>query len=459
MTFIKKENECRVLSTTAILGYGYPLKSFYRGIKKNPHLIAVDAGSTDPGPYYLGSGKSFTNRAAVKRDLRYMIKEGVKRKIPVVIGSGGGSGARPHVDWCEAIIREIADEEKIGFSLGIIYADIEKTAVKKALVLKKIKPLACVPALKKEAVEQTTYIVAQMGMEPIISMLGKKCDVILCGRCYDPAVFAALPVMRGFDPGLCLHMGKILECASIAATPGSGSDCALGIVKEKSFILETLNPIRKFTKTSAAAHTLYEKSDPSHLPGPGGEINLENTVFRELPGGRVEISGSRFVPSRDYWIKLEGARPAGFRTISVSATRDPVMIREIDGIFKSVDRQVKSFLQKEKIRGSVQFLVYGKNGVMGEMEPVKKILSHELAIVINASGESQSAADSLCGLTRSSLLHYGYRGRISTAGNLAFPFSPSDAQMGQIYEFSIYHIMQISDQNIFRKTIKRMGKK
>jgi hypothetical protein len=93
-----------VLSPTAILGYGFPEASFLRGMEENPDLIAVDAGSTDPGPYYLGSGKSFTDRVGVKRDLRYMITHGVKRNIPVVIGTAGGSGAREHVEWCRAII-------------------------------------------------------------------------------------------------------------------------------------------------------------------------------------------------------------------------------------------------------------------------------------------------------------------------------------------------------------------
>ena len=73
------KKEFIVLSPTAILGYGFPEESFYRGLEKNPDLIAVDAGSTDPGPHYLGSGKSFTDRIGVKRDLRYMITEGVKR--------------------------------------------------------------------------------------------------------------------------------------------------------------------------------------------------------------------------------------------------------------------------------------------------------------------------------------------------------------------------------------------
>ncbi len=44
------KEEFRILSTTAILGYGFPMASFEEGMKRKPHLIAVDAGSTDPGP-------------------------------------------------------------------------------------------------------------------------------------------------------------------------------------------------------------------------------------------------------------------------------------------------------------------------------------------------------------------------------------------------------------------------
>lgn len=123
----------KILSTTAILGYGFPESSFRKGMSQKPDLIAADAGSTDPGPYYLGAGKSFTNRSAVKRDLRLMIKAGVENNIPVVIGTAGGSGARPHVEWCLDIVREIAREENLHFKLGIAYGDVDKETVKKAL--------------------------------------------------------------------------------------------------------------------------------------------------------------------------------------------------------------------------------------------------------------------------------------------------------------------------------------
>ena len=70
--------------------------------------------------------------------------------------------------------------------------------------------------------------------------------------------------------------------------------------------------------------------------------------------------------------------------------------------------------------------------------------------VIEAVGSTQETADAICGTTRSTLLHYGYPDRISTAGNLAFPFSPSDFSAGEIFEFSVYHLVTVDDQSMFR---------
>ncbi|MCE4619099.1 MAG: hypothetical protein F7C37_06640, partial [Desulfurococcales archaeon] len=91
--------ELRILSPTAILGYGYPVEAFKNTVREGVDVIAVDAGSTDPGPYYLGSGKPFTSRDAVKRDLRHMIQAVREYGVPLIIGSAGGAGSKPHVDW------------------------------------------------------------------------------------------------------------------------------------------------------------------------------------------------------------------------------------------------------------------------------------------------------------------------------------------------------------------------
>jgi hypothetical protein len=438
-------DEFRVLSTTAILGYGFPVASFKRGMAKKPHLIAVDAGSTDPGPYYLGAGVSFTDRGAVKRDLELMLLAGVPEGIPIVIGSAGGSGGDRHLSWCRDIILEIAKEQKIGFRMAVIHAEIPKETVRAALMQGGVKPLHPAPELTMENLDATVSILAQMGIEPIIKALDAGAQVVLAGRCYDPAVFAAPAVRAGFDQGLAVHMGKILECASIAATPGSGSDCMFGYLRKDSFDLEPLNPIRKCTVLSVSAHTLYEKTDPYILPGPGGYLDLRDTRFEQVTDSIARVSGSRFVTSPRYTVKLEGARRIGFRTVSIAGARDPVLIQCIDEINAGVRERVKDNFSGSGFRYDLHFIIYGRDGVMGGLEPIPKAEGHEIGIIIEAVSDTQAHADTICAAARSTMLHYGYEGRRATAGNLAFPYSPSDFHAGEVYVFSIYHLLEVDD--------------
>src|SRR3954469_13701390 len=125
--------EIRVLSPTAILGYGFPEGSFAAGLARDPHVIAVYAGSSDPGPYYLGAGVSFTDREAVKRDLRLMLRAGRERRVPVVVGTAGGAGAGPHLAWTRAIIEEIAAEEGLAFRMAVVGAEVAKATLLRAL--------------------------------------------------------------------------------------------------------------------------------------------------------------------------------------------------------------------------------------------------------------------------------------------------------------------------------------
>ena len=439
------KEEFRILSTTAILGYGFPKESFDEGMKRKPDLIAVDAGSTDPGPFYLGEGVSFTDRGAVKRDLEIMICAGVKENIPVVIGTAGGSGAKPHLEWCADIIREIAKEHDLHFKMAMIHADMDKEEMKKALTEGKISPLEPAPQLTVEDIDATTNIVGQMGIEPIMKALDSGVQVVLAGRAYDPTVFAAPAIRKGSDKGLAIHLGKILECASICAVPGSGSDCMFGYLGEDYFRVEPLSSARKCTTLSVAAHTLYEKTNPYILPGPGGHLDLAETTFEQDSENTVKVKGTRYVTAPKYTIKLEGAKCIGYRTVSVAGTRDPIMISKIDDIVEGVRARVADNYRDKGYKYNLNFTIYGKNGVMGDLEPVKDAHPHELGIVIEVVADTQEQADTICASARSTMLHYGYEGRRATAGNLAFPFSPSDFHAGRVYVFSMYHIIEVED--------------
>lgn len=439
-------DEIRVLSPTAILGYGFPMESFEEGMKRKPHVIAVDAGSTDPGPYYLGAGISFTDRNSVKRDLEIMIPAGLEAKIPVIVGTAGGSGARPHVDFVLDIVREIAREKGLSFKMAVIQSEFEKDFLKENYRKGNITPLAPAKEITEKDIDEAVHVVAQMGEEPFIEALNGGADLIIAGRAYDPSVFSSLAIREGFDKGLAIHMGKILECAAIAALPGSGSDCMFGYLRHDHFVLEPLSPIRKCTTLSVAAHTLYEKTNPYILPGPGGAINLHQTKFEQIDDNKVKVSGSRFEPTEEYFVKLEGVRKVGYRTISCAGVTDPIMISKIDDVVKSVRERVENNFKNYGLKDFfLDFKVYGKNGVMSMFDGIEENHSDELLIIIEAVGSTQTEANTICGFARSTMLHFGYEGRISTAGNLAFPFSPSDCKMGEVYEFNIYHLMKVSD--------------
>ena len=450
--------ELRILSTTAILGYGFPLASFEEGMRRKPHVIAVDAGSTDPGPYYLGAGVSFTDRSAVKRDLEIMLTAGVEAGIPVIVGTAGGSGAEPHLEWCVKVVREIAHEKGLKFSMAIIPADVDKEIVRTAMSLGRVRPLEPAPELSEQDLDTTVRVVAQMGVEPFVRALNMGADVIVAGRAYDPAVFAAFAVRQGYDRGLAIHLGKILECAAIAATPGSGSDCMFGYLGSDYFRVEPLYPTRKCTILSVAAHTLYEKTNPYILPGPGGSLDLMETSFEQTSERSVTVRGSRFVPAERYTLKLEGVKKIGYRTVSIAGTRDPVMISKIDDIIAGVRERVADNFRSQDMKYFLDFKIYGRDGVMGTLEPTPQSSGHELGIVIEAVADTQAIANTVCSFARSTMLHFGYPGRMSTAGNLAFPYSPSDFKAGEVYVFSLYHLMEVDNPlELFPVMMEQIG--
>jgi hypothetical protein len=48
-------------------------------------------------------------------------------------------------------------------------------------------------------------------------------------------------------------------------------------------------------------------------------------------------------------------------------------------------------------------------------------------------------------MARTSLLHADFPGRLCKEGNMAFPFSPSDIELGPLYRFSVFHTLALQD--------------
>ena len=132
----------KILAPCGMLGYGFPKASFLKGMEHHPDAIVVDAGSTDAGPHKLGAGTAIVSKQACKKDLELMITAGAEAKIPVIIGSAGGSGAKVHVEWTRSIIMEIISEHNIqGLKIATIWADIPHEVVEAKLEEGQCEPL------------------------------------------------------------------------------------------------------------------------------------------------------------------------------------------------------------------------------------------------------------------------------------------------------------------------------
>jgi hypothetical protein len=439
------KSELKILTPHGILGYGIPEADFWRGIDAGADAMVIDAGSTDPGPYLLGLNHTIVSREAYLRDLLLMLKACATRKVPVFISSAGGAGTREQVDGLVDVVREIAQREGWKFKLAVIYSDIDKAMVHRQLQQGRIAPCASAPTLTAADIDASVNIVAQMGAEPFLKVLQEQpdVDVVISGRAYDPAPFAGLCMLHGISPGVYWHMGKIVECGANCAEPKG--KVILATVRRDSFDLEPMNPAERCTIASVAAHTLYEKSRPDLLSGPGGVLDLRASKYEQIDERTVRVSGSVFLPSDPYEVKLEGAAVIGYRTIFIGGIRDPILIGQIDDFMARVEADAfDTYPALRDGSASMHFHLYGKNGVMGDAEPLKHVVPHEIGVVGEVTAPTQAAANAICNSTRISVLHMPYPGQVATAGNFAIPMNPPENPIGPVCKFSIYHLMEVA---------------
>ncbi|MCJ1352149.1 MAG: hypothetical protein MMC33_002133 [Icmadophila ericetorum] len=164
-------------------------------------------------------------------------------------------------------------------------------------------------------------------------------DIIDGGRAYDPAPHAAFCIYSGLENlRIAYHKRKIMECGALCAKPQSAE--VLVTARKDSFDLMPLNPMGRCTASSVAAHTLYEKSRPDILLGPGRALVA---TYEELPDNcTVRVRVSTFMPFPGYTIKLEGARVNGHRSVFFSGVRDPILISQVDSVLPRTKAYVKS---------------------------------------------------------------------------------------------------------------------
>lgn len=439
-------DEVVVLSPLGILGYGVVEESINRARSEfELDVIAIDAGSMDPGPNYLGEGEFFADEGMVERDLRILLTAAQEEGIPLLISSAGGGGSEVQLDKVVDILHTVADDCGLSFPFAKIYTDVDREYLKEKVRNGDTHGVGWDKSLTPDDVDRAERIVAQVDVDPFIESLDSGAEVVVGGRASDISPFAAVPLREGFDPGLTRHMGKILECGARATTLGSGSDALIGIVRDDHFDVLPPNPDLRCTEESVAAHTLYEKSNPNRIVQPTGTVDVTTAEFDQIDDRRVRVTGSTFSPRSTETVLAEGVELVGYRTITPAGIRDRFLIDNIGSLVTDVERRVHDMTDIESNSYDLSFRVYGYDGVpLTDLEPITT--SEELGVIIDVVGDTQDIANTVCGFARSSLLHHPIEGRLNTGGNLAFPYSPSDISVGRVFVFSVYHLIEEADQ-------------
>ncbi len=444
----------RVFSPTGCLGYGFADASLEAGIRAQPDFIGMDAGSSDPGPAYLGSGQSFTSREAVKRDLDRILPPAKKAGIPVIIGTAGGAGGNPHVDLTLDIVREVARERGLRLRVAIIRSEFDRGTLRKAFGEGRITPLPGAPTIDEGTIDAATRVVGMMGIEPFQEALGLNVDLVLAGRACDASIFAAAPVEKGIPRGIALHAAKIIQCGNGAVEQRLIPDGMLGDLTEQDFVLTPLLPGTRCTPESIISHSLYENPDAYLTPEPAGTLDASHAWYKQEPDGiSVRIGGSRFHDADKYTVRLEGVELAGYRSLVFGAIRDTVLLRQLDSFCEALKakwkRRVAETFPDEKGEGNdathaLIIRMFGVNAAMGAREP-NAFHGHEAGMVLEAVARTQDRAHALTSIGQNLVFHAPVQGWSGQVSNLAFPYSPAVLDAGAVYRFSMNHVIELPD--------------
>jgi hypothetical protein len=435
----------RILCPNGHLGFApTKLGSFNLGLAAEPDMVACDSGSCDCGPVPLGSDGTASPLAWQRHDIEAMLVGARRLNVPMMIGSAGDTGTDSRVDRYVGIVKELAAEHKIPhFKLGYFYSEISKDTVRRKIEAgDAIRGLDARPDLTLAELDATDRIVAVAGVHPFIKLLDMGADVVIGGRSSDCAIFAAPAIRKGYPEALAYFYGKVMECASFCAEPYAGKESIIGEITMEDVKVTAMLPEQRCTVASVAAHSMYERSNPYYEYFLGGHIDMSQCVYEQFNERTTRVTGPRFIPAKELRVKLEGAGKVGERYVGIAGVRDPYTISRIDEVIAWAKAAVRERFGESGYQ--LTYTVYGRDGILGELEPFRDRPAHELCIVVQGVAPTKEMAEEVCMIGTRQMFYARLPNVKGTAGGVAFmldevmPASPA-------YRWTLNHTMRIDD--------------
>ena len=435
----------KIICPNGHLGFA-PLRpeSFQIGVNAGPDYIAADSGSDDVGPVPLGSDTSTSPESWQRHDLEQMLLASRKLGVPMIIGSSGDTGANSRVDLYIRIIKELAQKHGLPkFRLGYFYSEVAKEFLRaKIRSGDAVAGLDGFANLTEAELDATDRIVAMAGVHPFVELLKQGADVIIGGRSSDAAVFAAPAVFHGFSDDHSYYLGKVLECASFCAEPYGGKETVMGEISHDDVKVTAMHPGQRCTVASVAGHAMYERSNPYEEFFAGGQLDMTNCNYEQFNERTTRVTGSRFIPSPQMRVKLEGSGKVGERYVGFCGIRDPYTIAHVDEVIGWAKEQVR--LRFGDSGYELHYTVYGRDGVMGDLEPLRDQVGHELCIMVQGVAPTEEMAHELTMIGLRQMFYARLPDVKGTAGSVSFPLDEV-LHASPAYRWTLNHTVAVDD--------------
>lgn len=435
---------------SCFIGAGFTDDSLAVALERDLDFIGADAGTIDVGPYQLAGLGNIFSEDLCRHDLRRLVVAARTKRIPLVIGSCGGSGSDRSVDWFAEMVRDIAREESLSLRLARVYSEVDREYLKGKLREGKVFPLSGshLP-YDEEVITRSERIVGVMGIEPVTAALANGADIVLAGRMTDSAIFAALPSMRGIADAVAWHAGKVAECGSAIAEPVR-NDLLHVTLEEDAFRVAPLSPLARCTPWSVAAHQLYENADPWVFTEPSGVLDATNAAFEAYDDTTVRISGATYRTAPRPTMKLEGVELAGYQSIAMMSYTDRVLLETfpfwLDSALEEVDAKVRRVYgdAADEVKLSVRPYGAGDGTTLFGGHRVT-VPENEVFLLLDAVAPRQSTASGVANIAWHTLCHFpttGWSGGFVTA---AWPYNPPVIDRGPVYRFNVNHAVEVAN--------------
>jgi hypothetical protein len=410
-------------------------------------IVAQGTGS-DWGPYWLGSGtQPAANQAA---NVEPYVRAALAHGIPFVF-SFGIAGGDVHLDHSLRAFGEMCARNGWDPTLGIVRSEVGKEFLAAAVadgppVLPASDGSGHGP-LTLDDVADAERVVALVGPEPVMNLMRRGVDGVITGRALDIGLFMALPMLRGLPTAVAAHAGKMLECGGLALEPGDSGRAIWACLDDDGFEVRSPSTLARPSIRSLVSHTFYERSHPTWEENPGGALDLSEATYTETESG-IRCEGARWHEA-PYTLLLEGARREGFRAVSLLGVREPALLAQVRAWTEQAEQAVAEAPRFAEAvadgRLRIATRIFGLDAVLGDLEPHTTVTGHEAGVLVDVVAETEELAKEAAYYAFIRLFIGPYPGRKTTAGNAAAPIMPVVVPVSDVFSFSIYHLLPLSD--------------